>query len=120
MENKETKFDYMWVIMGLAFMMVATGLGLCSGGRSNYLTAICSALDLKRGAFAINDTIRYVVTTIANIFFAKTVSKFGTKKLIIVGFMCLICFAFINSISSQVYSSDSVFAGQVLQWQVRL
>ncbi len=118
MEQKETKFDYMWVIMGLAFLMVATGLGLCSGGRSNYLTAICKALDLKRGAFAINDTIRYVTTTIANILFAKTVSKFKTKKLIVVGFMCLICFAFINSITTHLigFYLASIFLGIGLCW----
>ena len=118
MENKKQKLDYMWVMMGLAFLMVATGLGLCSGGRSNYLTAICAALDLKRGSFAINDTIRYIVTTIANIYFGKTVAKFGTKKLIVTGFICLICFAFINSTATHLigFYIASIFLGIGLCW----
>lgn len=115
---KKKKFDYMWVMMGLAFLMVATSLGLCSSGRSNYLTAICDALHFGRGAFSINDSIRYIVTTIANLFFGKTVARFGTKKLIVAGFMCLICFAFINSIATSLigFYIASIFLGVGLCW----
>lgn len=118
MENKKFKLDYMWVIMGLCFLMVATSLGLCSSGRANYLTAICDAHDFQRGAFSVNDTIRYLTTTIANIFFGKSVSKFGTKKLIIAGFLCLICFAYINSIATSLiwFYIASIFLGIGLCW----
>ncbi len=118
MEKKKFEFDYMWVMMGLAFLMVATSLGLCSSGRANYLTAICDALHFGRGAFSINDSIRYIVTTIANLFFGKMVARFGTKKLIIAGFMSLICFAFINSIATSLigFYIASVFLGVGLCW----
>ena len=117
-EKKKFQLDYMWVMMGLAFIMVATGLGLCSSGRANYLTAICDALDFKRGAFAINDSIRYMTTTVANLLFGKTVARFGTKKLIITGFLCLIVFAFINSIATHLigFYIASVFLGIGLCW----
>ena len=86
---KDVKFDYMWVIIGICFLMVAVTLGLCSSGRTLYLTAITDALGLSRGAFSINDSCRFITTTIINIYFGKMVYRFGTKKLICAGFVCL-------------------------------
>lgn len=104
--------------MGLAFLMIAAGLGLCSSGRATYLTAICDALNLKRGSFALSDTIRYVVTTIANIYFGKSIARFGTKKLIVAGFICLICFAFISSVATNLagFYIASIFLGFGICW----
>ncbi len=97
------KFDYSWVIVGLCFLCVCVTLGFCSSGRTMYLTAITDALEIKRSAFSLNDTFRYVATTVLNIFFGTLVNKFGTKKLICAGFGCLIAFALINSYAEHLY-----------------
>lgn len=103
MENEisdKKKFDYSWVIIGLCFLMVSVTLGLCSSGRTLYLTAITDALGLPRGAFSLNNTFRYVTVTVLNLFYGPLVKRFGTKKLIVAGFLCLIAFALINSVAT--------------------
>ncbi len=106
------KFDYSWVIMGLCFIMVFTSLGLCSSGRTLYLTAITEALDIPRGAFSLNNTFRFLTQTIVNLFFGTLVTRFGTKKLICTGFCCLIAFAIINSVATSLIAF--YFAGILL------
>ena len=103
LNQKRIKFDYSMVIIGLSFLMIATSLGLCSSGRNLYLTAITDALSIPRGAFSLTNTIRFFTTTIVNLFFGKLVSHFGTKKLICLGFVCLICFALINAFANSLY-----------------
>ncbi len=97
------KFDYTWVIVAICFLSVCISLGFCSGGRTMYLTAITEALNIKRSAFSLNDTFRYVTTTIVNLFFGLLVNKFGTKKLMCAGFLCLIGFAILNSYAEHLY-----------------
>ena len=118
-EKKQNfKINYMWVIVGICFLMVATSMGLCSSGRSLYLTAITDALSIPRGAFSLTNTIRFGTSTVVNLFFAKLVSKFGTKKLICFGFISLICFALINVIAETVYIFyiGSLFLGVGISW----
>lgn len=105
MENKlesTRKFDYSWVIVGLCFLIVSASLGLCSSGRDLYLTAITAALDIPRGAFSLNNTFRFVTTSVVNLFFGTLVNRFGTKKLISAGFISLIAFALINSFATSL------------------
>lgn len=115
---KKLKIDYTWVIIGLSFLMVATSLGLCSSGRNLYLTAITDALSIPRGAFSITNTLRFFTTTVVNLFFGKLVYRFGTKKLICAGFICLICFALINSFATNlfVFYIGSLFLGTGISW----
>jgi len=115
---KKLKIDYTWVIIGLSFLMVATSLGLCSSGRNLYLTAITDALHIPRGAFSITNTLRFLTTTVVNLFFGKLVYRFGTKKLICAGFICLICFAIINSFATNlfVFYIGSLFLGTGISW----
>lgn len=112
------KFDYSWVIVALCFIAVCTSLGLCSSGRTMYLTAITDALDIKRSAFALNDTFRYVTTTILNLFFGTLINKFGAKKLMCAGFGCLIGFALINSVAEHifVFYVGGILLGIGLSW----
>lgn len=112
------KFDYTWVIVALCFLCICTGLGLCSGGRTMYLTAITEALNIKRSAFSLNDTFRYVTTTVVNLFFGLLISKFGTKKLMCAGFVCLIGFALLNSYAEHLYVFyiAGVLLGVGLSW----
>ena len=66
------KIDYSWVIVALCFIAVCTSMGLCSSGRTMYLTAITDALNIKRSAFSLNDTFRYVTTTVMNLFLVRS------------------------------------------------
>ena len=81
---------YAYVIYALCFLMIFFGLGFFSTGRGIFLTPITEALSIKRSAFAIGDSIRYITNAAANFFFGYFVNKFGTKKLICVGFISLI------------------------------
>ncbi len=112
------RFDYSWVIVALCFLGVCTSLGLCSSGRTMYLTAITDALHIKRSLFSLNDTFRFVTTTICNMFFGTLVNKFGTKKLMCAGFGCLIGFAVINSVAQSlfVFYIAGVLLGIGLSW----
>lgn len=112
------KFDYSWIIITLCFIMVFTSLGFCSSGRTLYLTAITDALNMSRGAFALNNTFRFVTTSIVNLFFGTLVARFGTKKLICAGFVCLIGFALINAYTTSLigFYFAGVLLGLGLSW----
>ena len=102
----------------LCFIMVMVSLGLCSSGRTMYLTAICDALSLPRGAFSIGNTFRHVTTALINVYFGAMVMKFGTKKLIGAGFLCLMSFALINVFATQLWQFyiSNIFLGVGLSW----
>ena len=112
------KFDYTWVIVAICFLSVCISLGFCSSGRTMYLTAITDALNIPRSAFSLNDTFRYVTTTVLSLFFGRLVNKFGTKKLICAGFACLIGFALLNSIAEHlvVFYIAGILLGIGLSW----
>lgn len=112
------RFDYSYVIIGVCFLMVMITLGFCSSGRTLYLTAVTDALPISRGAYAFTDTFRYITTTIVNLFFGRLIARFGTKKLICAGFVCLITFALLNSIASTlvVFYLSSIILGVGLSW----
>lgn len=97
------KFNYSYIIVALCFLVICTTLGLCSSGRTMYLTAITDALNIKRSAFSLSETFRFITTTVLNVFFGTLVTKFGTKKLMCAGFVCLIAFALINSYAESLY-----------------
>lgn len=116
--RKKFSFDYVWVIVSICFVMVALGLGFCSSGSSIYLTAITDALGISRGAYSVTNTIRYIATTVLNIYFGQLVLKFGTKKLICAGFVSLILFALISSVATNVFTFyvGGAFLGIGLSW----
>lgn len=102
----------------LCFIMVMVTLGFCSSGRNMYLTAITDALSLPRGAFSIGNTFRHITTALINLFFGQLVLKFGTKKLVAGGFICLLIFAGINVFATQLYQFyiANIFLGIGLSW----
>ncbi len=118
LKTKKLKFDYSWVIIAVCFLVVGVSLGFCSSGRTMYLNAITDALGFGRGAFSLNDTFRFASTTIINIFFGTLVNKFGIKKLVCAGFMCLISFALINSYADQLWQFyiGGILLGIGLAW----
>lgn len=100
---RDLKLDYSWIMIALCFLSVFICFGFCSSNRMMYLTAITDALHIKRGAFSLNDTLRFAAQTILNLFFGTLVSKFGTKKLLCAGYFCMIGFAVINAYADSLY-----------------
>lgn len=96
------KIDYKWIIVGVCFFMVFVSLGFCSSNKSMYVAAITDANKIKRGLYAFNDSCRYISTAVINIFFGHLIAKFGTKKMIIFGFLSLILSCFLYSIAKNV------------------
>ena len=98
--------------------MVLTVLGFCSSSKSIYISPICEALGISRSAFSLNDSCRYIATSVVNIFFGVLIAKFGAKKLILAGFICLIASMLIYSQSTSVFGFyiGGIFLGIGLSW----
>lgn len=88
-EAKKKKFDYKWVVVAICFLMIMITLGFCSSTKSLYLDVVCNNLSIDRSAFSLNDTCRFVANAVVNLFFGALVHKFGTKKLMLAGVVCL-------------------------------
>ena len=83
------RFDYKWVVVAVCFALIMITLGFCSSTKSLYLDVVTEKLNIDRSAFSLNDTCRYVANAIINLFFGVLVHKFGTKKLMLSGILCL-------------------------------
>lgn len=101
---KKKSFEYKWVIVGLCFMMVFTGLGFCSSNNSLYVHAITEALDFSRSSYSLTNTFRFISTAVINLFFGKLIARFGAKKLICAGFICLISAVLVYSVADSLYA----------------
>lgn len=121
METEQTakkKLEYKWVIVGLCFIMVMICLGFCSSNKGIYLSAITEALNIPRSEFALNDTCRYLATTVINLFFSALIFRFGEKKMILAGFCALIISMLIyaNAGSVLVFCIGGCFLGIGVSW----
>jgi OFA family oxalate/formate antiporter-like MFS transporter len=114
------KFDYSIVIFVISFFVVCISLGFCSSNRSMYFQAITDVFDgsITKFEYSFTMTIRYVVTTLLNVFFGVLVNKFGQKVLMSAGFCSLIAFALVNSFATNIihFYIASVFLGMGLAW----
>ena len=86
---KKRGFDYKWVVIAVCFALIMITLGFCSSTKSLYLDVVTASLGIDRSAFSLNDTCRFVSNAIVNLFFGALVHKFGTKKLMLAGVVCL-------------------------------
>lgn len=100
---KEKKIEYKWVIVVLSFLMVFIAMGFCNSVKSLFIAPVTNALGIERSIFSINDSIRFIMTAIVNIFFGVLINRFGAKKLICAGFICLISSQLIYTRASNVY-----------------
>ena len=89
-------------VVSVCFLMVLTTLGFCSSNKGLYLSAITEALGLKRSLFAINDSIRFIVSAVVSLFFGSMIRRFGPRRLIAAGFVSLICSVLLYSFSSGI------------------
>ena len=100
--RKSGRFDYKWVVVGICFLTVMITLGFCSSTKSLYLDVVTEKLGINRSLFSLNDTFRFIANAIVNLFFGTLVFKFGTKKLMLAGLLCLsgsmVCYALANSL----------------------
>ena len=88
-KKQETGSAYRWVVVGCCFVMILVCLGFCSSTKGLYLSAVTNALQLERSLYSVNDTLRYVASATINLFFGALVLRFGPRKLIAGGFLCL-------------------------------
>jgi MFS family permease len=91
-----------WINLALCFVMIFVCLGFCSANKSLYLAATCEALGVKRTVFSLSSSCRFITTAIVNVFFGVLVAKFGTRKLIGVGFLFLIASVLLKAYSPNV------------------
>ena len=112
------KAYYKWVVLVLCFLTVFGGLGFCSTAKSIFLTPITNALGISRSAFSVNDSIRFLTSAVASFFFGSLVARFGTKKLMLAGFVCLMCSMFLNMGATQIWQFyiAGFFLGLGLSW----
>ncbi len=107
-----------WINVGVCALMIFFCLGFCSSNKSLYLSAITEALGFKRSAYAIATSCRFVSTAIVNMFFGYMVRRFGTKKLMLAGVICLMLSMYINSVATNIYMFclSEVIAGIGFSW----
>lgn len=84
-ENKKGAFDYKWVVVGVCFLVIMITLGFCHSTKSLYLDVVTKALGIERSLFSLNETFRFLTTSVVNFFFGATVAKFGAKRLMLAG-----------------------------------
>lgn len=112
------KIEYKWVIAAVSLLMVFTVLGFCSSAKSLYIAPVTEALGISRAAYSINDSCRYITTSFVNLFFGFLIARFGARKLIGAGFVCLIISCLLYSIGTNVFVFyvGGVFLGMGLSW----
>lgn len=91
-----------WLVAVGCFLMIFLGLGFCSSNKGLYLGAITEALNIKRSLFALQDTLRFTVTAIVNMFFGALVNKLGTRKMIIIGFSGYVAYLAISIFAEHI------------------
>ena len=103
LETKKRNFDYKWVVVVVCFLTVMITLGFCSSPGSLYLDVVPEIIGVSRTAFSLMNTFRFVANAIINLFFGYLVMKFGTKKLMCAGVLCLAGAMAISATANNIY-----------------
>lgn len=103
LNGKKRSFDYKWVIVGVCFLTIMITLGFCSSPGSLYLDVVPEMIGVTRTAFSLMNTFRFVANAIVNLFFGYLVMKFGTKKLMCAGILCLAGSMTVAATASNIY-----------------
>lgn len=102
MNTMSKKLDYKWIIVALCFLMILVTLGFCSSPKGLYLDKITTALGISRTEYSLNDSLRYIMTAVLNVFFGFLVGRFGMKKMILAGFASLTASQVVYSFATNV------------------
>lgn len=103
LNQKNKKFDYTWIIIAMSFLMVMISLGFTSSTKSLFPDEIAKALNnIPVSLVSIGESCRYIATAVVNIFFGFLVAKFGPKKLICGGYLCLIASMLLYSVAENL------------------
>ena len=97
------KLDYKWVVVGVCFLTTMITLGFCSSPGSLYLDVVPEVIGVSRTAFSLMNTFRFVSNAIVNLFFGFLVHKFGTKKLMCTGILCLAGAMALSATATNIY-----------------
>ena len=97
------KRNQKWINVIMCAFMIFVSLGFCSSNKDLYMKAITEANNIPRSAYSFAYSCRFIATSITNIFFGYLVYKFGTKKLILSGFVFLISSTVINYLATNVF-----------------
>lgn len=119
MDSKEKSAKLSGILTVVAcFCMVFVCLGFCSSNKSLYLSAITEALGIKRSLFSMNDSFRYVATTVVNLFFGTLIAKLGARKLVGAGFLSLIASTLLYATAEHIalFYLGGMFLGIGLSW----
>lgn len=103
MKKTELAASYKWVIVAILFLCTFVGLGFLSSNKSLFLTPVTEALNFKRSAYTVGDSLRYVATIITNCFFGVMIARFGTKKLLAAGVVSLIASSVMYTVGEKLY-----------------
>ena len=97
------KRNQKWINVIMCAFMIFVSLGFCSSNKDLYMKAITDANGIPRSVYSFAYSCRFIATSITNIFFGYLVYKFGTKKLILSGFVFLIASTLTNSLANNVF-----------------
>jgi len=92
-----------WINVIVCAFMIFVSLGFYSSNKSLYMKAVTDANNIPRSIYSLAYSCRFIATSVTNIFFGYLVYKFGTKKLILGGFVFLICAAILDSVGKNVF-----------------
>ena len=103
MESEIKKSRYVWVIVALCALMIFTGLGFCSSTNSLFINKVTEHLEVERSIYAINQSLRFITTSVVYLFFGSMILKFGPKKLVMAGFACLAAGVTVYGLAENIY-----------------
>lgn len=103
LETKKRTLDYKWVVVGVCFLTIMITLGFCSSPGSLYLDVVPDIIGVTRTEFSLMNTFRFIANAIVNLFFGFLVLKFGTKKLMCAGILCLAGAMAISATASNIF-----------------
>ena len=83
--------------------MVMITLGFCSSPKSYFIGPITEYLNIDRGVYSINDSLRYITTAVVSFFFGMLIKKFGPRKLIAAGFISLVASSLCYALAENVW-----------------
>lgn len=94
------KLHYGWLVFIACFFMVLFALGFCSSPKSLYLSAITADMGLKRTAYSITDSCRYVISAVMNLTFGFIIVKLGARRMVSFCFIALVASLLISSFAT--------------------